>query len=262
MTTFARNPPADPFRGGLAGAIGLHLALAAILVGAALINPSSSDRWGEKSSSIGAIQASMVSAIPLPSKVPPVKNAVLTPENVSPAPVAPPKEAAAPPPQPTDILLKAKTPDKPPPKVAPTPTEAPPKHPQPIPDTPKAQTGDQATQLPQSVTQTSAGTATLTVQDRTFGNRYSYYTQIVGRMVAQNWYKQEIDPRTPLGRSTTIVFDIQRDGTPTNVHVKDRSGSPSLDASALHALQRVDGFGPLPSGDHITVEYTFDYLHP
>ena len=26
-----------------------------------------------------------------------------------------------------------------------------------------------------------------------------------------------------------------------------------------HALERVDGFGPLPAGDHITVEYTFHY---
>jgi protein TonB len=27
----------------------------------------------------------------------------------------------------------------------------------------------------------------------------------------------------------------------------------------MRALQRVDGFGPLPQGDHITVEYTFNY---
>jgi protein TonB len=34
---------------------------------------------------------------------------------------------------------------------------------------------------------------------------------------------------------------------------------PSLDASALHALQRVDGFGPLPAGNQITVADTFEY---
>jgi protein TonB len=27
----------------------------------------------------------------------------------------------------------------------------------------------------------------------------------------------------------------------------------------MRAVQRVEGFGPLPAGDHITVEYTFHY---
>ncbi len=27
----------------------------------------------------------------------------------------------------------------------------------------------------------------------------------------------------------------------------------------MHAVQHVDTFGPLPQGDHITVEYTFNY---
>ena len=83
--------------------------------------------------------------------------------------------------------------------------------------------------------------------------------EIVSRIVAQNWYTQEADPHSSQGKSVTLLFDIQRDGTPTNVRLETRSGSPSLDTSALHALQRVDGFGPLPAGDHVTVEYKFDY---
>ncbi len=96
-------------------------------------------------------------------------------------------------------------------------------------------------------------------QDRTFGARFAYYVNIVNRTVAQNWYTQEADPRASEGKRVTIVFDIDRDGIPSNARIGSRSGSPSLDTSALRALQRVEGFGPLPAGDHITVEYSFDY---
>ena len=97
------------------------------------------------------------------------------------------------------------------------------------------------------------------VQDRTFGSRFAYYVNIVNRTVAQNWYTQEADPRASIGRSVTVIFDINRDGTPANPRLGTRSGSPSLDQSAMRAVQRVEGFGPLPAGDHITVEYTFHY---
>ena len=62
-----------------------------------------------------------------------------------------------------------------------------------------------------------------------------------------------------MDKSATILFDIDRDGTPTNARVETRSGSPSLDMSALRAVQRVDGFGPVPSGSKVTVEFTFHY---
>ena len=59
-----------------------------------------------------------------------------------------------------------------------------------------------------------------------------------------------------------ITFDIARDGHPTNVQVEQSSGVPSLDISAVRALQRIDTFGTLPpdySGNKISVEYWFDY---
>jgi protein TonB len=261
MSVFAslddQNP--DRFGSGFAGAIALHIVLAAGIVALALFAPEHHPNWGENASSVGAIQASMVSAIPLPAKVAPVEKSVLASENVTPTPKPPPKEATQPPPKPTDILVKEKTPEKTPPKVAPVP-EA--KHPQPTPPTPKAASGDVATQLPEAITQTKNGTAIATVQDRTFGNRYAYYVQIVSRIVAQNWYTQEADPRSSQGKRVTLVFDINRDGDPNNVRLETASGSPSLDSSALHAVQRIDSFGPLPAGDHITVEYTFDYRAP
>ncbi|HVG27696.1 MAG TPA: hypothetical protein VM865_08835, partial [Acidobacteriaceae bacterium] len=196
MSVFASldDSTPDSFSSGFAGAVGLHLLVTAVIVALAFFLPQHHQPWGESSASIGAIQASMVSSIPLPPKVAPVKDSVLASDNVSPTPKPPPKEATQPPPKPTDILVKEKTPPKTPPKVAPAVEPTPPKHPQPAPPTPKAATGDAATQLPQSLTQLKNGTALATVQDRTFGNRYAYYVQIVQRTVAQNWFSQEADP--------------------------------------------------------------------
>ncbi len=259
MTAYASDEQPDRIGTGLAGAIGLHVLVAAALIAAALFTHSSSDHWGEKASQTGAIQASMVSAIPLPSKVKPVDNSVLAPDVASPAPVPPPKAAAIPPPRDTDILVKGKTQ---PAKTAPIRAVTPPKHPQPVPDTAKAQSGQSATQLPQSVTQTKNGDAAATIQDKAFGARYAYYRDIVSRTVSQNWYTSEADPRSSQGKHVVLLMDIQRDGSPTNVRIETRSGSPTLDTSALRAIQRIDTFGPLPAGDHVTVELSFDFHQP
>ena len=68
--------------------------------------------------------------------------------------------------------------------------------------------------------------------------------------------------RGPSAQRVYITFDVARDGHPTNVQVEQSSGVPSLDISAVRALQRIDTFGPLPadySGNKISVEYWFDY---
>jgi periplasmic protein TonB len=255
MTAYASEQD-DRFASGLTGAVVLHLLLAAVLIGAAYVTHRSSDHWGEKASQVGAIQASMVSAIPLPSKAKPVDKSVLAPDDVSPAPVPPPKEAAIPPPRDTDILVKGKTQ---PAKTAPVPAVTPPKHPQPTPDTTKAQSGESATQLPQSITQVQNGTASLTVENKTFGARYAYYIRIVSDKVNQSFAQQEIDARSSQGKHVALLFDIEADGTVANLRTETRSGSASLDTAATRAIQRIDGFGPLPAGDHIVIEYTFDY---
>jgi periplasmic protein TonB len=95
-----------------------------------------------------------------------------------------------------------------------------------------------------------------------FGTKYSWYVHVIQQKVAENWLKYEVDPRISTAQRVYIVFDIARDGHPTNVQVEQSSGVPSLDISAVRALQRIDTFGPLPpdySGNKISVEYWFDY---
>jgi protein TonB len=95
-----------------------------------------------------------------------------------------------------------------------------------------------------------------------FGTRYGWYVQVIQRKVSENWLKYEVDPRISTAERVYITFDVARDGHPFNVRVEQSSGVPSLDQSAVRALQRIDTFGSLPadySGSKISVEYWFDY---
>jgi periplasmic protein TonB len=95
-----------------------------------------------------------------------------------------------------------------------------------------------------------------------FGSAYAWYVRVVQQKVSQNWLKYEIDPSIHTANRVYLQFDINRSGQPTNVQLEQSSGVPSLDQSAIRAIQRIDTFGPLPpdySGSKVTVEFWFDY---
>jgi protein TonB len=96
-------------------------------------------------------------------------------------------------------------------------------------------------------------------QNADFGGKYGWYVDGVKRRVQQNWLTYEIDPRIKAPHRAFIEFDITRDGVPANVHLAQSSGVPSLDQSAMRAIQRIDSFGKLPEGNSVTVEFWFDY---
>jgi protein TonB len=84
----------------------------------------------------------------------------------------------------------------------------------------------------------------------------------VQRKVTENWLKYEVDPRITEGNRVYLTFDIARDGHPANVEIEQSSGVPSLDLSAMRAIQRIDTFGALPPdypGSKVSVEFWFDY---
>ena len=98
-----------------------------------------------------------------------------------------------------------------------------------------------------------------------FGSRYGWYVQIITQKTQQSWLAYEVDRRITQAPRVYVVFDIQRDGRPANVRVEQSSGIPSLDISAIRAIQRIDTFGPLPSdyvGNKLSVEWYFDYNRP
>ena len=75
--------------------------------------------------------------------------------------------------------------------------------------------------------------------------RYAWYVRVVQQKVTENWLKYEVDPGITTAQRVYITFDMVRDGHP-NVQIEQSSGVPSLDQSAVRAIQRIDTFGPLP----------------
>lgn len=143
-------------------------------------------------------------------------------------------------------------------RIVPQPERPVPIHSQPTPPTPKATTGETSgLQLPQSTTELHNGTATITIEERSFGERYAYYIRLISQKVNQSRAAEESDPPDARGKRTVIRFTIDRDGTPVEAEVQVRSGSVALDRSALRAIQHIDTFGPLPAGDHLTVDFGF-----
>lgn len=105
-------------------------------------------------------------------------------------------------------------------------------------------------------------TGGFSFQHSDFGSRFSWYVQKVNRTVSDRWYQAEVDPRVTSARRVYLLFDIDRSGAPSNVRIEQSSGVPSLDQSAIRALQRIDTFGPLPpeyTGSKVSVEFWFDY---
>jgi protein TonB len=95
-----------------------------------------------------------------------------------------------------------------------------------------------------------------------FSSRFAWYVRVVTQKVSDNWLKYEVDPRVRSANRVYVTFDIDRSGRPSHIKIEQSSNVPSLDTSAVRALQRIDTFGTLPaeySGGYISVEYYFDF---
>jgi protein TonB len=255
---------------GLVLALGLHALVAVGLLAAAWV-AHDTHRWGDSSPQEGAIQASAVSAIPLPPKQRLVDKEVLADDKTSPAPTPPPPvpepkvaprpEKTAPPPRANEIPIPDKTVPPKNAKFADRPQPETTRHPpaMPPPPTPKATSGvSPGVQIPFAVTELKNGTASLSLDDRTFGDRYAYYIKLIGQRANQSKVEGGPDSSDARGKRAIIRFVIQRDGTPSDITVDTRSGSAELDTSTMRAIQRIETFGPLPAGDHLVVRYIWD----
>src|SRR6185437_1164204 len=79
----------------------------------------------------------------------------------------------------------------------------------------------------------------FTGNGRDFGSRFAWYVRVVNQKVSENWLKYEVDPRIQTANRVYVTFDIDRSGRPAHIQVEQSSGVPSLDISALRALQRI-----------------------
>ncbi len=227
----------------------LHAVLFGSLIGYGYLhNLLHGSEWGANSFQQGAIQATLVSsaALPLPQDHPPTEN-VLATETPSVAPAL--EEQKVEPMQLPDAIPipEKQTPVKPEPKPQP---KTPPQH-QPPPPKPqnKATYGQAApANVARATTPTNNANTPNAVTGGDFGSRFGWYVDVIKRKVAQDWYLQEVDPSTAAGATVYVQFTVSRDGSPGTVSLATPSNSASLNSSCLHAVQRVDTFGPLPPG--------------
>jgi protein TonB len=255
----------DGWRRPLAISAVLHAALfGSIIFYAAFFAGGTGASWGSSGGGTGgAMSATLVSNIPLPA------NPQAQPENVLaneskgvsksiPKPVEKDKTAIPIP----DRNAKTKTKITPPKQSPVTPTRERPRETASVSNVvPFGQGGPVSGPYGQFSAAGAKGGFGFSGSGGDFGSRFGWYVDAVRRKVSDNWMKYEIDPSIASTRRVYINFDITRPGTPTNIRIEQSSGIPSLDQSALRALQRIDTFGPLPpeySGNRVSVEFWFD----
>jgi periplasmic protein TonB len=240
----------------LAWSLGLHLAFATFVVlYATFIQGLRGQGWGSGGTG-DAMGATLVSAVPLPANPTETTN-VLATESKGLAKSEPTVQEK----QPEAIPIPDKnTKTKPAPVKSATQRKAQPEPPE-------------SNQIPYGEGGPVSGPYTMTAGGAKggfgftgtggdFGSQFAWYVQAVQRKVTENWLKYEVDPRITEAKRVYLTFDIARDGHPSNVEIEQSSGVPSLDQSAVRALQRIDTFGPLPpdySGSKVSVEFWFDY---
>jgi protein TonB len=249
----------ENWRGPLGWSLALHaLLFGGILLYAAIAGNWHGADWGGNGFGGGAMNANLVRSIPLPAN-PNGKN-VLATESKGLSRSLPRVEEKAP----EAVPIPERNAKRKPVEKAPHSTTQ--SKPKPMEEADNVVPFGQGGPLSGPYSVFSAGGAkggfSFTGGGGDFGSRYSWYVDVVRRKVSENWLKYEVDPSISDARRVYITFDILRNGQPANVQVEQRSGVPSLDISAMRAIQRIDSFGPLPSdyrGDRVNVEFWFDY---
>lgn len=109
---------------------------------------------------------------------------------------------------------------------------------------------------------TSAGEAGISFGEGDFGSRYGWYVEAVRNRISSNWLLTTVSPNLMTAPRLYAEFDIERDGTITNIRLAQSSGNPEVDRSALRAVSASDPLGTLPSdysGSKVSVSFYFDF---
>ena len=260
----------------------LHIALFALVILSPHLFPRIGTSWGSPNGGTGGISAKIVTSISgVPLKTPEVVNET-APANDSPgfyksepAPAAAPDKTAEPVPEPNAPVKTTPTPKpKPPapvaksspaPETKSTPAPAAATKSTPAPETPPnavpyGQGGRPAMAYGQ--VSTGAGEVGYGFGDSSFGDRYGTYVNSITRAISNNWLKSLVDASVQKAPRVYLSFTIARDGTVSDVEVKQSSGNPSLDRSAKRAVLASNPLPALPSdyrGGNISVSFYFEY---
>jgi periplasmic protein TonB len=251
----------ENWRQPLGWSVALHAFLfGGILLYAALMGRVTGEGWGAGGVGGGAISATLVSTIPLPASQTPTQNILANESKGLTQSLPKVKEEA-----PEAIPIPDKDTKRRPERQPRTSTQ---EKPRPVEQAevsnvvPFGQGGPVSGPYGNFSAGGAKGGFGFTGGGGDFGSRYAWYVRVVQQKVSENWLKYEIDPSIRDARRVYITFEITRNGQPTNIQVEQSSGVPSLDQSAVRALQRIDTFGALPpdyGGRSVSVEFWFDY---
>lgn len=248
----------ENLRRSLVASAGLHAALAGVLLGYGLIRFGRGESWGnpwEKGASARVGAVASLPGVPLPRPLRTTPNTVANQNpglyQTEPAPPPPPEQAeeipkfkdAVAPEQPKRINTRIQKQTLTPPPNA----------------VPFGAGGQPALAYSESPTQ--AGTAGLAFGEGDFGSRYGWYVEAVRTRVSGNWLLSTISPNVMSAPRVYVEFNIERDGTITNVKLTQSSGNPEVDRSALRAVMASNPLGALPSdysGSRVSVSFFFD----
>lgn len=244
----------------LAWSAGLHVAFTALLlIYVAVFSGPSGNEWGAGGGG-EAIGATLVTTVPLPAN-PEGKN-VLANESKGVTQSQPKVEQK---PEPDAIEIQGKNAKIKPKKKQETVTKEKPLPAQEPEETNQVAFGEGGPVSGPYGTFSAAGAKGgfgITGGGGDFGTKYAFYVRGIQQRVSENWLKYQVDPRITSAQRVYVMFDVARDGHPSNVQIEQSSGVPSLDDSALNAVRRIDTFGSLPAdypGSKISVEFWFDY---
>ncbi len=248
----------DEWKQPLAVSVALHgLLFGSMILYAAVAGAGKGENWGGPGTGGEAMSATLVSSIPLPAS--PNATNVLANESKGLSQSQPKPKVE----EPEAIPIPDKTAKLKPSKKPVTPTQEKPREVAEVDNKiPFGEGGPVSGPYGVFNTGGAKGGFGFTGGNGDFGSRYSWYVDAVRRKVSDNWMKYEVDPNVSTARRVYIYFEIDRNGAPKNIRVEQSSGIPSLDISAMRALQRIDTFGPLPgdySGNRVSVEFWFDY---
>jgi periplasmic protein TonB len=244
----------------LAWSAGMHIAFTlAIFLYAVIARGSGGSNWGAGGGG-SAMGVTLVSNVPLPAN-PVETKSVLATESKGLSQSKPQERVEE-----HDAIPIPQKNAKKNPKPVPQPTATQRKPQQPVQEATNVVPYGEGGQVSQHYSMFNAGGASggiaMSGGGGDFSSRFAWYVRVVTQKVSDNWLKYEVDPRIHSANRVYITFDIDRSGRPSHIQVEQSSNVPSLDTSAIRALQRIDTFGPLPpdySGNHVSVEYWFDF---
>ena len=246
----------DSARGAFLRSVGLHLALAGIIVAWSALKLSGRiERWGDpKALGGGSVAITPVNSIPMETRrgrVNPVAND--TESQVPSAPVKP-EPKRAPVPEPDAIAIKGRNAKKTAPKEQTARSYTP--LAKPNPNQVYSSTG-QALTTPM-YSRAPGGGGVGSGAGSPFGQRFGWYEQLLRERVASNWRSQDLDSR--IRNRVAVTFEIARNGQVRNVRVTQSSGNFAMDQSAQRAILMSNPLPELPreyERDVALVEFWF-----